>query len=218
MTEKPPCAVCGQPYHRHNIGAMATCPIIATYRPTPATDVSAEDVLAGLRKWHGEMQRSADQLTAYSDHNPELKQAAVGTGEVAATIKKAINLIAALQSQAAKLKEVEEERERLSDRVQELSTAPWPDWAKRIYDMLVVYGFSPDSEEVDLPDVLAGWLEDFDPADHARALAAEARLAQMRADVVEECAAVADQWLSAKPETALMIGTAIRDLAGKGAV
>src|SRR5690348_1468599 len=30
---KPDCARCGQPYHRHNIGSMTTCPIIATYTP-----------------------------------------------------------------------------------------------------------------------------------------------------------------------------------------
>ena len=95
MTEKPPCAVCGQPYHRHNIGAMATCPIIATYRPTPATDVSAED---GARAF--------EQITAIASllsRDIENLQAAHAISDHLATIR------AALQSQAAKLKEVKAE-------------------------------------------------------------------------------------------------------------
>lgn len=46
MTAKPSCVRCGKPYSAHNIGAITTCPIIATYLPTTSLDVSG--VLEGL--------------------------------------------------------------------------------------------------------------------------------------------------------------------------
>lgn len=38
MELKADCARCGHPYHRHNIGAVTTCPIIATYSATRTPD------------------------------------------------------------------------------------------------------------------------------------------------------------------------------------
>jgi len=42
VERKPDCAVCGQPYYRHNVGAVTTCPIIATYRPPTANPLPEE--------------------------------------------------------------------------------------------------------------------------------------------------------------------------------
>ena len=37
LARKPDCARCGLPYHKHNIGALVACPIIATYLPKDPT-------------------------------------------------------------------------------------------------------------------------------------------------------------------------------------
>ena len=48
MAAKPDCALCGQPYHRHNIGSITTCPIVATYRPlSPTPDAGEVQAVSG---------------------------------------------------------------------------------------------------------------------------------------------------------------------------
>lgn len=85
---------------------------------------------------------------------------------------------ATLASQSAELEAVRVDRDRLSDEVCELKTAPWPKWAEDILNMLTSYGMTYEAEDgLDLGEAVSEWLSEFDPADHARAIAAETKLA-----------------------------------------
>lgn len=76
--------------------------------------LQAAEIVARLRKWNGEMERSSKQLTAYSDHNPEMREAAAGSGEVARTLGEAADFIEAhmpsTDTQAAKVGSSDAER------------------------------------------------------------------------------------------------------------
>jgi uncharacterized Zn finger protein (UPF0148 family) len=59
VMDKPDCAVCGLPYHRHNIGNHVLCPIIATYRPKP----EAADEITRLNAEVEELRKELSRAT-----------------------------------------------------------------------------------------------------------------------------------------------------------
>lgn len=82
-----------------------------------------------------------------------------------------------------------EEVDHLSDQLHEARQQPWPKWAERILQILQGYGYEAEEDGVDLPECLADWFEGFDSEQTlaksaARALASEARVRELEAELV----------------------------------